>query len=547
VGRMRCESIGMRLSESIAHAFRAEGVRDIFCVLGDGNLEVVASFSSLPGCRISHFRHEAMAVAAADGYSRSRSLPAVAAVTCGPGLTNAATSLVAAARFGTPLLLFAGSSKPGHLQYLDQKSFAEACSARHIQINGTKDLTEAFEHLWSGKGPIVISADISAQQQESSPSAYLPAKGRARRPLRPPPSTFRRAAELIMRSQRPVIIAGRGALGAFNDVIQLARHTRAHLATTLLAKGAFDHDPAAIGIAGGFSHAHAERIFARSDCIIAIGTSLSTHTLAYGKLFPTTRVIHIDIAADRKRFSHAIRADAESAIPLLLKHLATGHNEAGLPDELSTPVGDDRDEYAPDLPSDALDPRAVAASLEEQLPDNAAIVVGAGHFMSFPLMYLSGRHRSFHLGFDFGAIGQALGLAVGVGLGARDRCVILIEGDASLMMNLQELDTLNRYSLPVLVIVFNDGGLGAEYHKLRSWGLDPTLAEAPCDNLRAKAESFGLPAARATTMEQVQHAVERFLVERRPQLLDIAISKTVVSRPYRQLYDAPIATGTTGR
>src|SRR5262249_41630608 len=146
----------------------------------------------------------------------------------------------------------------------------------------------------------------------------------------------------------------------------------------------------------------------------------------------------------------------------------------------------------PPPPTDGLDPRALAVHLTKALPRNLLLTIGAGHYHCFPAMYTSlppGGELTFS--FQFGAIGQGLPMAIGLGLGNPGRQHLLIEGDGSMLMNLQELDTVRRYKLPMCILIWNDTGYGAEVLKLNKKGYDPTTAQWDSPDFVAIARSFG--------------------------------------------------------
>src|SRR5262249_40927475 len=112
----------MKVREALAEAFVAEGTSAVFGLMGDGNMFWMATIGGLPGVRLVHARHEAAAIAMAEGYARATGRVGIASVTCGPGVTQTATALVSATRSGTPLVVFAGDTPvaaPFHMQELD--------------------------------------------------------------------------------------------------------------------------------------------------------------------------------------------------------------------------------------------------------------------------------------------------------------------------------------------------------------------------------------------------------------------------------------------
>ena len=205
----------------------------------------------------------------ADGYFRTTGRVGVATVTCGPGLTQVGTSLMAAVRNRTAMVLVIGEIPPGEknkLQSMDQRRFVEACSTRYHTItkpdNVGEEIAEAFYTARVQRCPVVLNLPMDIQEHsfdwdfEYRPStAFLPkgndvASDEALAPI----------VEALMRAERPVIIAGRGARNAAarDAIVELADRVGALLATSLQAKGFFAGHDYDIGIAGAYASAPSE-------------------------------------------------------------------------------------------------------------------------------------------------------------------------------------------------------------------------------------------------------------------------------------------------
>ena len=149
----------MKAYEAIAQSLIAEGVTDFFGLMGDGNMWLWGALCRNPAVKPYNARHESMAVSMADGYTRTTGKVGVAMVTCGPGLTQCGTSLIAAYRGKTPLVVIAGEIQPGaknKTQSMDQRRFAEASSARFFTVtsldNMAEEIAEAFYAARTGRG-----------------------------------------------------------------------------------------------------------------------------------------------------------------------------------------------------------------------------------------------------------------------------------------------------------------------------------------------------------------------------------------------------------
>ena len=139
--------------------------------------------------------------------------------------------------------------------------------------------------------------------------------------------------------------------------------------------------------------------------------------------------------------------------------------------------------------------------LDAAIPKDWDVVVAGGHCFSFGMTHLKGRPAGkYHTPLDFGAIGSGLSAAIGVAVARGNDKVMLIDGDGSLYQHIQELETVRRHGLKLLICILNDGGYGAEMHKFRAYGVDPSHAIHGRGDLAAIARGFGLNGATVTEL-----------------------------------------------
>jgi len=293
-------------------------------------------------------------------------------------------------------------------------------------------------------------------------------------------------------------------------------------------------------LAGGFATDQARDILRQADLVIAVGASLNDHTTDHGDLFPDARTVQIDLAPhalvrNRVPADVYIRADGASALEALGRALGrAGGARAAWPGMGARALSEDPREIALqtepcDVEPGRLDPRRLLMAMDRHLPDDALFVLGGGHFMAFATQFLSNPGgRTFEMVFDFMTTGQAVPEAVGAAVASGDRLVVAVEGDASFLMHVQELETAARSTIPLLVLVMNDAALGAEYHKLRSLGLDPSQALAETPDLGRVAAALGGRGRRLTSLDQVPEIMSWFDPMRGPHVVDCAISRRVV-------------------
>ena len=549
----------MKVYEALASYFGEEGVDTVFGLLGDANMFWMTAMADVAGAQLIHARHENAAVAMADGYARTTGRVGVASVTCGPGFTQIPTSLTASVRNSTPLVIFAGdtpTSATFHLQQFDQAPLVAACEAHFVPVKGLDQIADqvqrAFYLAISDRKPVVLSVPVDLQEQEldSIPKYHgsrelLPEK----QAIAPDKDMIKKVADLLKSSSRTVLIAGTGAMssGARDAMIELAERTGALLATSLKAKGLFAGHPQSAGLSGGFATSAARKLFAEADCVIGVGARMGYYTMrAMGsaELFPRATKVQIDTHpvghVDGMRVAdHLLLGDARLAVEAIVSVLSsTDYRSSGYhtDENWELLLAPEIDDYVVEIEPTTMDPRIAFAELDDSLSGDWRIVVGVGHFWNFAVPGLTARRpRSHEYTYAFGAVGQGLATAIGTSFG-EDRPVALVEGDGSLIMNIQELETLSRINKPILICVINDGGYGAEIHKFESKGVrgDEALFGRP--DLAGIARAFGLNGETVDARGQLGPAIRRFAESPRPTLIDIRVSDRVLSQRYRRQF-----------
>ncbi|MGV9293948.1 thiamine pyrophosphate-binding protein [Amycolatopsis sp. NPDC003676] len=543
----------MKVYEALAAAFAAEGVTDVFGMMGDANMHWMNALAG-HGTRLYEVRHEGAGLGMAHGFARASGRPGVVTTTSGPGTAQLATSMLVASRARIPLVAFCGETPLGDesaVQYLDQRRFAAAIECEFLQVAKADSAEEivrrAFYLARTEPRPVMISAPIDVQLQEfEDVLPYSPSTDLLRTPaLLPNPASIEQAADLLAASKRPVLIAGRGARSAdaAAQVLALQRQTGALLATTLQAKNwLYGQTEYHVGIAGLFGSKVAMELLQEADCVVAVGASLNHYTIESGYLFPDAKFVQIDTAphvvmGNGRVADSYVQADAVTGLDALTTALERrgveleGFHTAEVHARLTAPLVDPA-EYRrePGL----LDPREAIAVIDAELPGEIGLVLGSGHQTDFgTMLFQRSREVTSNYGM-FGAIGQAPLLTIGAAVAKREP-VFVVEGDASFLMHLPEFETACRYDLPVLVVVMNDEGLGAEYHKASAKGLDPALAVIPTPELGAVARALGGGGATVRSVEELRAALGEYVRKPRPTVIDVRITRDVLSVPYRRI------------
>lgn len=485
----------MKVYEAVAKTLSRLGVDTAFGLVGSGNFGLIDHMTRQ--CGISYYasRHEAAAVAMADGYARVSGKLGVCTVHQGPGVTNTLTALTEAVKAQTPMLLVAGDTATTALYQnldVDQDAVADSVRAGTEGIRSANtavdDIARAVRRAKIERRPIVVSLPIDIQEQDceaENPPAFVEQEIAAPRPSE---EAVSRTVDLLESSSRPAIIAGRGAVlaGARPQLEVLGDRIGALLATTMMAKGFFAGSRFDLGVSGGFASPLAARLLCEADVVLSFGASLNTWTTKHGTLFsPSTRIIHCDLdpsAIGRiQSVTLGVVGDAAKTAEALLEGLT--RRNASLEGFRTDSVMQDIEgfrweaEFEDESTEDLVDPRVALMALDELLPEERTVAVDCGHFAGFAAMHLSVPDAS---GFVFAEAFQAVGLGMGTAMGAAvaspDRLAVVVVGDGGLLMSLGEIDAAVNLGFPMLVVVLNDAAYGAEIHHFSSLGLPTDLA-----------------------------------------------------------------------
>ncbi len=542
----------MKAYEAIAQSLIAEGVTEFFGLMGDGNMWLWGALCRNPSIKAYNARHESMAVSMADGYARTTGRVGVAMVTCGPGLTQCGTSLIAAYRGRTPVVLIAGEIMQGaknKTQSMDQRRFVEASYARFHTVtsldNMAEEIAEAFYAARVHRVPVVLNLPMDLQEEsidwdyDYRPSTqFLPPRVET-----PSPDLLAPVIEKLIAAERPVIIAGRGAIasGAKDAIIELADRVGALLATSLQGKGYFAGHPWDLGIAGAFASAPSEQLLAEADFVLGVGAELGYYTTEGGLLFPSAEVARIDIKPMPEEIGVIpglyVQGDGRKSVAALNEALSARQvRKQGLRTPATRAILD-APPYRFEAPTDGLDPRALAHHLGAALPKGVLLTCGAGHFFSWVAMYVPLPEGSeIQYSYNFGAVGQGIGVSIGTGAGNPGRQHVVIEGDGSLMFNLQELETIVRHKMQMVLVVWNDTGYGAEVHKLVAKGFDEKLAQWESPDFVALAKAFGGDGVKLAAASDIGGAIAEGLRKGGLYLIDARVSPLTPSDPYAKVH-----------
>ncbi len=529
--------------QSIARAVRDHGADTMFGLMGDANLFMVDSFVRDCDGRFVPAAHEGSSILMALAYSHVSGKVGVATVTHGPALTNCITALTEGARGHIPMVLLAGDTpvaNPRHLQGIDQRELVKTTGAGFEQVRSPNtvgmDVARAFYRAQVERRPIVLNMPSDFMWQEVSHEAqvldvFTAPGGVAEGGI------LDEAIGMIASARRPMILAGGGAIAARDQLIQLANRLEAPLATTLQAKGLFKDHPYNIDIFGTLSTPAAYELIAQSDCIVCFGTGLQDFTTDRGKLMTDKRIVQVDIEPTAigagLHPDAALVADAGLTADTILYWL----NEAEIAPSGFTRELDIKTLTAhptgPDKTADGcINYEQALERLEEALPKDRILVTDGGRFMTEVWCRISAPDpKSFVVTANFGSIGLGLQEAIGAGLAAPGRPVVVFSGDGGFMMGgINEFNTAVRLGLDLIVVVANDSAYGAEHIQFLDRKMDPSLTEFHWPSFAGIATSLGGQGFEVHSTEELETALAALADRNGPVLIELRLDPHDVPR-----------------
>lgn len=485
----------MTPSEALVETMVANGVRDVFGIVGSAYMDALDLFPAA-GIRFVPVAHEQGAAHMADGYARASGRHGVCIAQNGPGVTNFVTAIAAAYWAHSPVVCITPETGSltmglGGFQETDQLPIFSRITKYQGHVNHPSRMAEiaarCFDRAMLEQGPTQLNVPRNHFYGECTAAISPPLRiGRGPGDA----DSLDRAAELLATAKFPVILAGGGVILAEGvaEAVALAERLHAPVCNSYLHNDSFPAShPLWCGPLGYQGSKAAMRLIARADVVLALGTrlgpfgTLPQHGLEY---WPTqARVIQVDADARAlglvRPVAVAIHGDAKAAAAALLERLRDRALRGASDRERARCIAEEksawerelaewtqeRDPYSLEVARDSqrLHPRQALRELERALPDGAMVATDIGNVCSVANSYLRfERARSMFAAMSFGNCGYAFPVACGAKIAAPDRPAVAYVGDGAFGISLNELLTCRRERIGVTVVVFNNGQWGAE-------------------------------------------------------------------------------------
>ena len=484
--------------------------------------------------------HEQGAAHAADGYARASGKVGVCIATSGPGATNLVTGIATAYIDSVPLVAITGNVPTTVIgtdgfQEIDITGITLPIT-KHNYFVGSIDvladtIRDAFRLAASGRpGPVLIDVpkDVQTATFDYEPQAPVqPDEKNAAKDIR-----IQQAAETINAAQRPFIYFGGGAItgNAQEEIMALADLIDAPIGCSMMGISAVPSDhPRFLGMQGMHGHYACSMGMHHADCIIALGARFNDRVTGNrAKFARTAKIIHIDIdGAELNKTvnaAHALRGDVKKTLQKLLPLLTPTVHPAW-----QAQVQQFRDEEDAGLDRrDGMTPRSVIGTLNAHLGENTPVATDVGQHQMWAAQYATFRRtRRFISSGGLGTMGFGMGAAMGASMATGERTV-LITGDGSFGMNLNELATAVAEQVPLVILILNNGVLGM----VRQWQtlfFDKHYSNTMLDKRQTDfvmlAQAFGAQSRRALTLEELENALTEAFACNGPYVIDCAIDK----------------------
>ncbi len=478
-------------ADALMRSLKEEGVELIFGYPGGASLHIYDALFNQEDIEHILVRHEQGAVHAADGYARACGKPGVVFVTSGPGATNAITGLATAYMDSIPVVVISGQVK-SHLigtdsfQETDMIGVSRPIVKHSFLAQRAEDIPEivkkAFHIATTGRpGPVVIDIPKNVSEPSYTFDFSYPEEVdiRSYKPVEEGHSgQIRRAAKLILKSEKPVIYTGGGVIQdeASEELTQLAKMLNFPVTNTLMGLGAYPGtDEQFIGMLGMHGTYQANMVMHECDLILAVGARFDDRITNEPEKFSlNSKKIHIDI--DPASLSKIIDVDvpivgsAKTCLSQLIKELerrSSDYDSSKL-DPWWKQINEWRDKHG--LNHSMLDtppkngkilPQQVIQSLYKESKGKAYVTSDVGQHQMFAAQYYHfDSPRQWINSGGLGTMGFGLPAAMGVQLAFPDADVACVTGEGSIQMCIQELSTCLQYGLPIKIINLNNSALG---------------------------------------------------------------------------------------
>ncbi|HWG29831.1 MAG TPA: ubiquinone-dependent pyruvate dehydrogenase [Steroidobacteraceae bacterium] len=537
------------VADQFAETLALAGVKRVYGIVGDSLNGITDALRRQRKIEWIHVRHEEVAAFAAGAEAHLTGSLAMCAGSCGPGNLHLINGLFDCHRSRVPVLAIAAHIPSGEIgssyfQETHPESLFRECSHYCELVSGANDMPRTLEvaireaHSKRGVSVVVIPGDVALRPAEGG------ALGTTATLLPPAPVTvpaeqdLDRLAAMLNGDVRVTLLCGSGCQGAHRQLLALGERLQAPMVHTMRGKEYVEgNNPYDIGMTGliGFSSGY----YAMRDCdvLLMLGTDFP-----YRQFYPDAgqaRIVQVDIRPEnigRRAAVHlGVVGEISATLDALLPRLDRKRNSAHLQQaqEHYSRARADLDELAHGKPGSGLiHPQQIAQALSDHASADAIFTCDVGLPTVWAARYLRMNGKRRLLGsFWHGSMANAMAQSVGAQTAFPHRQVVSLSGDGGFSMLMGDLLTLSQYSLPVKVVVFNNGALGFIEIEQKSSGFISTGTALSNPNFAAVANAAGIRGIRLEDPGEVEEGIAAAMAHEGPVLIDAVVNRMELAMP----------------
>lgn len=536
--------MGKNVAEQLVEMLVDLGVKRVYAVTGDSLNYFNDAVRKNGKIKWIHVRHEEVGAYAAAAEAELDGI-ACCAGSCGPGHVHLINGLYDAHRSHVPVIAIASTINTNefgmsYFQETNTMKLFDDCS-HYNQIATTaaqvpRMFQAAMQHAVHKKGVAVFGLPGDVAQMPAVESETAMQLFKCKPVIRPSDAELNTLANCLNNHKKIAIYCGIGAIGAHDEVVELAGTLKAPVSFSFRGKMGIQYDnPYEVGMTGLLGQPSAYHSMHESDVLLLLGTDFP-----YQNFMPEKNlIIQIDESPERlgrrAKLHMGLCGDIKDSITALLPLLAAKKDDSFLKAQLSfyEKVKEQQQTYIDNHGSeDKIQPEFVADTLNRLCAKDAIFTVDTGMCCVWGARFIHATGKRKMLGsFNHGSMANAMPMAIGAALAYPEKQVVALCGDGGISMLLGDLATIKQYNLPIKIVVFNNRSLGMVKLEMEVDGLPDNETDMINPDFALIAQAMGFKGITVTKPEDLENAIDHALNENGPVLLNVFTNPNALAMP----------------